>query len=148
MGSTISDDIRFSKSTITNLKVNPKLCLVFAGQGPQHIAMGRELCATYPVFLATIKQNDGILVKNYGKESFLERTGLFISNEQAKLSTNMPQWPVEDVVYAIVFMQLALVDLIKSVGIEYSYVVGHRFVCPLCWYENIKLILSFSQKHR
>lgn len=127
VGPTISSDNSFSETVVISPKVNPKLCLVFSGQGPQHIAMGRELCASYPVFLATIKQSDEILVRNFGKESFLERTGLFVPNTQAKLST-YSAWPVEDVVYSIVFIQLALVDLIKSLGIEFSYVVGHRYV--------------------
>jgi acyl transferase domain-containing protein len=127
VGPTISSMNRFSETVVTSLKVNPKLCLVFSGQGPQHIAMGRELCASYPVFLATIKQSDEILVKKFGKESFLERTGLFVPNTQAKLSA-YNAWPVEDVVYSIVFIQLALVDLIKNLGIEFSYVVGHRYV--------------------
>jgi acyl transferase domain-containing protein len=127
VGPTISSENRFSETVVTSLKVNPKLCLVFSGQGPQHIAMGRELCASYPVFLATIKQSDEILVKKFGKESFLERTGLFVPNTQAKLSA-YNAWPVEDVVYSIVFIQLALVDLIKNLGIEFSYVVGHRYV--------------------
>lgn len=127
VGPTISSENSFSETVVTSPKVNPKLCLVFSGQGPQHIAMGRELCASYPVFLATIKQSDEILVKTFGKESFLERTGLFVPNTQAKLSA-YSAWPVEDVVYSIVFIQLALVDLIKSLGIEFSYVVGHRYV--------------------
>jgi acyl transferase domain-containing protein len=127
VGPTISSDIIFSEPVITDPKMNPKLCLCFSGQGPQHIAMGRELCASYPVFLASIKQSDEILVVNYVEESFLERTGLFLPNKQAKLATNAA-WPVEDVIYSIVFMQLALVDLIRSLGIEYDYVVGHRCV--------------------
>ena len=142
VGPTISYDNSFSETVVINPKVNPKLCLVFSGQGPQHIAMGRELCASYPVFLATIKQSDEILVRKFGKESFLERTGLFVPNEEAKISA-YSSWPVEDVVYSIVFIQLALVDLIKSLGIEFSYVVGHRYV-----YSSLalscKLIFKFS----
>ena len=89
------------------------------------MAMGRDLCAAFPVFLSAVKDCDEILVGTYGHKSFLERTGLFIPNEQAKVPENQV-WPIEEVVYSIVFMQLALVDLIKSLGIEYTYAIGHR----------------------
>ncbi|KAF8800322.1 hypothetical protein BYT27DRAFT_6834852 [Phlegmacium glaucopus] len=120
----LSPDLKFSKPAVINMDANPILCLVFSGQGPQHIAMGRELCAAYPVFLSAVKDCDEILVGTYGKESFLERTGLFVPGEQAKLPEK-DVWPIEEVVYSIVFMQLALVDLIKSLGIEYTYTLGH-----------------------
>jgi hypothetical protein len=125
VGPSLSPDLNFSQPAIVNADANPNLCLVFSGQGPQHIAMGRELSAAFPVFLSAVKRCDEILVENYGKTSFLERTGLFVPGEQPKLPEN-EIWPIEEVVYSIVFMQLALVDLLKSLGIEYSYVIGHR----------------------
>ncbi|KAF8800384.1 hypothetical protein BYT27DRAFT_7148677 [Phlegmacium glaucopus] len=124
VGPALSPDLNFSQPAVVNADANPILCLVFSGQGPQHIAMGRELCAAYPVFLSSVKDCDEILVGTYGKESFLERTGLFVPGEQAKLPEK-DVWPIEDVVYSIVFMQLALVDLIKSLGIEYACTIGH-----------------------
>jgi hypothetical protein len=125
VGPALSPDLKFSQPAIVNPDANPNLCLVFSGQGPQHIAMGRELCATFPLFLSAVKDCDEILVRSYGKKSFLERTGLFVPGDQPKLPAN-DVWPIEEVVYSIVFMQLALVDLIKSLGIEYSYAIGHR----------------------
>ncbi|KAI6098831.1 putative nonribosomal peptide synthetase [Pisolithus croceorrhizus] len=70
---------------LTNTNKSPKLCLVFSGQGPQHIYMGRQLAEVYPVFLNSIKENDRILVEKYGPESMLERTGLFIPGADCKL---------------------------------------------------------------
>jgi len=125
VGPALSPDLNFSQPAVVNADANPILCLVFSGQGPQHIAMGRELCAAFPVFLSAVKDCDEILVGNYGQQSFLERTGLFVPGEQAKLPEK-DVWPIEEVVYSIVFMQLALVDLIKSLGIEYTYAIGHR----------------------
>ena len=125
VGSTLSSDLTFSQPVIVNSDANPILCLVFSGQGPQHVAMGRELSAAFPVFLSAVKHCDEILVGTYGHKSFLERTGLFIPKVQAKVPEN-EVWPIEEVVYSIVFMQLALVDLIKSLGIEYTYAIGHR----------------------
>ena len=47
VGSTLSSDLTFSQPIIVNSDANPILCLVFSGQGPQHVAMGRELCAAF-----------------------------------------------------------------------------------------------------
>ena len=49
----------------------------------------------------------------------------FIPSEQAKVPEK-EVWPIEEIVYSIVFVHLALVDLIKSLGIEYTYAIGHR----------------------
>jgi len=121
----LSSETKFSKPTLISGDVDPKLCLVFSGQGPQHIFMGKELAASYPVFLDAVKLNDQILVTKYGQPSMLERTKLFIPGSKSTLAPN-GVWPVQDVVYSLVFIQMALVDLIRSLGIRYEYVVGHR----------------------
>ncbi|KAH7927995.1 putative nonribosomal peptide synthetase [Leucogyrophana mollusca] len=115
---------QFSKPVIAYSNSSPKLCLVFSGQGPQHIYMGRQLAESYPIFLDAIMENDRILVKKYGEESMLERTGLFIPGVECKLASN-GVWPVREVVLSIVFVQVAMVDLIRSLGIGYDMVVGH-----------------------
>jgi hypothetical protein len=125
IGSTISAGLELSKPVVINPKVNPKLCLVFAGQGPQHVFMGKTLFSTFSAFSDSIIRSDNILVEKYGKESFLKQSGLFVPGEEA----NLPEdgvWAVQDTVYSIVFAQLALVDLLQSLGIKYDYVVGHR----------------------
>ncbi|KAH7890103.1 putative nonribosomal peptide synthetase [Phlebopus sp. FC_14] len=124
VASSLDASSKFSKPVLTNSNASPKLCLVFAGQGPQHIFMGRQLAESYPVFLASIKENDRILVEKYGQESMLERTGLFVPGVECKLAAN-GVWPVQEVVLSLVFVQVALVDLVKSLGIQYDFVVGH-----------------------
>jgi hypothetical protein len=47
-------------------------------------------------------------------------------------------WPVVDVVFSLVFVQIALVDLIRSLSIQYTTVMGHR--CGLC----ILLVEAFA----
>lgn len=126
VGPMLTPELPVSKPII-NLNDNPKLCLAFSGQGPQHISMGKGLSSTYSNFLDSVVRSDTFLVKKWGKPSFLERSGLFLPNKEAKLSPD-DIWPVEDIVYSIVFMQLALVDLLKSLEIKYDYVVGHRYV--------------------
>lgn len=120
--------LSFSKPTSTNATHDEKkLCLVFAGQGPQHVAMGRELAAIYPEFWKSILMSNDVLVQRFGKEGLLERTALFVPGKTASLPSN-GVWPVADVIYSIVFFQIAIVDLIKSLGISYDFVIGHRYV--------------------
>ncbi|KAG6333238.1 hypothetical protein ID866_5853, partial [Astraeus odoratus] len=121
---SLDGSTRFSKAVLTNSMASPKLCLVFSGQGPQHIFMGRQLAEVYPAFLDSIKENDRILVEKYGQQSMLERTGLFVPGVECKLASN-GVWPVQEVVLSLVFVQVALVDLVRSLGIKYDFVVGH-----------------------
>ena len=125
VASTLDASTKFSKPVLSNSNASPKLCLVFSGQGPQHIFMGRQLAAVYPVFLDSIKENDRILVEKYGQESMLERTGLFVPGVECKLAAN-GVWPVQEVVLSLVFVQIAMVDLVRSLGIKYDSVIGHR----------------------
>ncbi|KIJ63457.1 polyketide synthetase [Hydnomerulius pinastri MD-312] len=124
IASSLDASTKFSKPVLTNSNASPKLCLVFAGQGPQHVFMGRQLAESYPAFLASIRENDRILVKKYGEESMLERTGLFVPGVECKLAAG-GVWPVKEVVLSLVFVQVALVDLIRSLGVQYDFVVGH-----------------------
>lgn len=124
-GSTVTPHL-FSKPTLINAThEEKKLCLVFAGQGPQHVAMGRELAAIYPEFWQSILTSNDVLVKRFEKEGLLERTALFVPGKMTSLPSN-GIWPVDDVIYSIVFFQIAIVDLIKSLGISYDFVIGHR----------------------
>jgi len=122
VGSSLDPGLKWSKTTLITAK--PKLCLVFAGQGPQHIFMGRQLSEAFPTFLDSIKANDEILIRKYGQPSFLESSGLFIPGKETTLAPN-GVWAVPDIVFSIVFIQIALTDLLNSLGIKYDYVVGH-----------------------
>ena len=95
VGPALTPDLKWSKTTLVSAK--PKLCLVFAGQGPQHIFMGRQLSEMFPAFPNAIKANDEVLVNKYLQPSFVERSGLFIPGKQATLAAN-GVWPVADVV--------------------------------------------------
>ncbi|KAI9458237.1 putative nonribosomal peptide synthetase, partial [Boletus coccyginus] len=124
IGSSLDASLKFSDPVLRHYNANPKLCLVFGGQGPQHIFMGRQLAESYPAFLSAIQENDRILVEKYQQGSMLERTGLFVPGVECKLPAN-GVWPVQEVVLSLVFIQIALVDLVRSLGIKYDLVVGH-----------------------
>ncbi|KAJ7440955.1 hypothetical protein FB451DRAFT_1442691, partial [Mycena latifolia] len=107
---------------------SPPMAFVFSGQGAQNLEMGRGLFAEFPVFRATILELDEIYRKQVG-ESLLETTGLFLPG--GSLRSNPPMhlsstgWPVTITVSAIAMLQMALFDLLASVGITPSSLTGH-----------------------
>ncbi|KAF7333968.1 Polyketide synthase [Mycena sanguinolenta] len=103
----------------------PPLAFVFSGQGPQNLDMGRGLFATFPVFRSTILELDGVYRRVMG-ESLLETTGLFIPLASTPSLPLAPTgWPVTITVAAIAMVQIALFDLLLSVGISPTFLVGH-----------------------
>ncbi|KAJ3020326.1 hypothetical protein HKX48_000987 [Thoreauomyces humboldtii] len=101
-----------------------KVCLVFSGQGPQHVVMGRELSAAFPSFRKSIEEMDSLYQRHHSGRSFLEETGLFLPGSTCRLAAN-GMWPVQAVVVSLVMFQIALTDLIRSMGLEFHLVVGH-----------------------
>ncbi|KAJ7659066.1 hypothetical protein DFH06DRAFT_990014, partial [Mycena polygramma] len=104
------------------------LVFVFSGQGPQHLEMGRQLFAEYPVFRNTVIDLDEAYTRIKGV-SLMESTGLFaLAGSQLGVPTvTLPDfgWPVTITVSAIAMIQIALVDLLRSVGIVPDMMLGH-----------------------
>ncbi|KAF8209510.1 hypothetical protein K438DRAFT_1960508 [Mycena galopus ATCC 62051] len=100
------------------------LAFVFSGQGPQHLEMGRQLFAQYPVFRNTIIELDEVYCRIKGV-SFIESTGLF--GQSTAPTINLPDsgWPVVITLSAIAMIQMAMFDLLKSVGILPDMMLGH-----------------------
>lgn len=101
----------------------PKLCVMFVGMGSQHPAMGRQLAESYPPFLASIKENDRILMEVYGQPSLLDRTGLFIPGAECSLNTS-GAWSLNDVILSFAYLQISLWDLIRTLGFKADFAVG------------------------
>ncbi|KAG1827986.1 acyl transferase/acyl hydrolase/lysophospholipase [Suillus variegatus] len=101
----------------------PKLCVAFVGMGSQHPAMGRQLAARYPPFLASIKENDRILMEVYGQPSLLDRTGLFIPGAECSLNAS-GTWSLNDIILSFAYVQIALWDLIRNLGFKANFVIG------------------------
>ncbi|KAJ3839953.1 putative polyketide synthase [Lentinula raphanica] len=99
----------------------PALVWVCSGQGPQHIAMGRQLFNQFPVFRDSILELDSVYLAATG-ESMIARTGLFSNKAAPKLPA---VWPIEITLPAIAMVQLGLIDLYRSLGIVPDAVVGH-----------------------
>lgn len=101
----------------------PKLCVAFVGMGSQHPAMGRQLAERYPPFLASIKENDRILMEVYGQPSLLDRTGLFIPGAECSLNAS-GTWSLNDVILSFVYVQISLWDLIQHLGFKANFAIG------------------------
>ncbi|KAJ7493888.1 hypothetical protein FB451DRAFT_1491404 [Mycena latifolia] len=104
------------------------LAFVFSGQGPQHLDMGRQLFAEYPVFRNTVIELDDVFRRIRGV-SLIKSTGLFAlagSHSSAPTITlSDGGWPVVITACAIAMVQMAMFDLLKSLGIVPYLVLGH-----------------------
>ncbi|KAJ8603365.1 hypothetical protein CTAYLR_004256 [Chrysophaeum taylorii] len=95
--------------------------VVFAGQGQQHVDMGRRLYATRADFRETIDECDEYYVDATGT-SFLETSGLFRGTQATKkIDMNAPAYSVP----SICFFQCAMFKLLTGLGLEVRCVVGH-----------------------
>nr|ART89046.1 polyene polyketide synthase 1 [Agaricomycetes sp.] len=115
----------FPDPTMVGKRSNP-LIFCFSGQGPQHWQQGRDLMVAFSVFRETIYACDKVHHEYTGR-SFLEKTGLFVKDapKTSPLKDLKLTWPADVISVAITFFQVALFDLLISLGIRPDAVVGH-----------------------
>jgi acyl transferase domain-containing protein/NADPH:quinone reductase-like Zn-dependent oxidoreductase/acyl carrier protein/SAM-dependent methyltransferase len=94
----------------------PRIGFVMSGQGPQWWAMGRELMRNEPVFREVMEACEAAM-RPYASFSLLEE----LNREEADSRIQL----TEIAQPAIFAMQLGLVALWKSLGVEPAAVVGH-----------------------
>ena len=99
----------------------PPVIFVFAGQGPQHISMGKRLFHAYRTFRQTVLEMDAIYRSLLGV-SLVESTGLFCGP-----TSKIPEgiWSVEITLPAMTIVQIALYDLLISIGVKPRALIGH-----------------------
>ena len=99
----------------------PPVVFVFAGQGPQHIFMGKRLFHAYHVFRQTVLEMDAIYQSLLGV-SLVESTGLFRES-----ASKIPEgiWSAEIILPAMAIIQIALYDLLISLGVKPHALIGH-----------------------
>ena len=143
--SNIDSELTLSAERKTALGVrssnssSPRILGVFTGQGAQWPTMGRELVRASPKVRETIAMLDSSL---------------------AELpSSDRPSWSIEDELVAdtpsshlaeaalaqplCTAVQIILVDLLRSAGIQFQAVVGHSSGMPLAPSSMIILSLNF-----
>ena len=102
-------------------KSQPPIAFAFTGQGPQHLRMGQSLFATSEVFRSVILELDQVY-ENVTGHSLIKTTGLFDNS----LPSSLPAvWSVEHTLPALCMVQIALFDLLASVGVRPNILVGH-----------------------
>ena len=99
----------------------PPMVFVFAGQGPQHISMGKRLFHAYHTFKQTVLEMDAIYQSLVGV-SLVESTGLF-HESGSKIAQDT--WSVEITLPAMTIVQIALYDLLISIGVKPHALIGH-----------------------
>ena len=99
----------------------PPVIFVFAGQGPQHIFMGKRLFHAYHTFRQTVLEMDAIYQSLVGV-SLVESTGLFCES-----ASKIPEgiWPAEITLPAMTIVQIALYDLLINIGVKPHALIGH-----------------------
>ncbi|KAF9242059.1 polyketide synthase [Melanogaster broomeanus] len=123
----IADSIQnatFPEPVLVSKRPSP-LVFCFSGQGPQHWQQGRDLYYTFKVFRDTIDECDRVHVE-YTGESFMETTGLFKPDapKDSPLAKSL-LWPSDITSIALTFFQIALFDLLISLGLKPTGIVGH-----------------------
>jgi acyl transferase domain-containing protein len=97
-------------------KVKPKIAFIFTGQGSQYADMGRELYENEPRFAETIHRLASIMDPELGapllEVLFGEKSAEYLENTRY----------VQPALFAI---EYALADLLRHLGIEPSYAIGH-----------------------
>jgi acyl transferase domain-containing protein len=110
-----------TESPVLTSRTKPPIVFVFTGQGPQHINMGRDLFKTFEVFRESILEMDKIY-KNFTGVSLIKSSGLFDGDNTTLLP---PVWSVEITSPAMAIIEIALFDLLVSVGVKPDVLVGH-----------------------
>ena len=95
---------------------------VFPGQGQQWGGMGRRLYETEPIFHATVNKCDEIF-KQMSCTSLIHDVGLFKSPDGSAISHLIDETEISQP--AILFFQIALVELWNHWGVHPDVVVGH-----------------------
>ncbi|TFK38854.1 polyketide synthase [Crucibulum laeve] len=103
-------------------RMRSPVVFVFSGQGPQHFDMGRQLFKQYPIFRESIERMDGFHNSITGY-SLIQRTGLFDDIRQFKPLEDI--WPISVTLPALAMVQMAIFDLLISIGVKPDIVIGH-----------------------
>jgi acyl transferase domain-containing protein len=96
--------------------IKPRIAFIFTGQGAQYAGMGRELYENEPRFAETINQIASIMDSDLGAPLldvlYGEKSAEYLENTRY----------VQPALFAV---EYGLADLLRHLGIEPSYLIGH-----------------------
>lgn len=95
---------------------NPQVIFVFTGQGSQYLGMGRQLLA-YPVYRGSLENCEEYLKQLGCQWSLLD----IVNCRQDGIPIDSPEYSQP----LITCLQIALVDLLQSLGVIPKLVIGH-----------------------
>lgn len=98
---------------------NQKLIFIFTGQGAQWIAMGRAAIAQFPAFRATIRRLEAVLRGVPHAPTFSIEKELCAPPETSRIADP------EVAQSTLAALQIAIVDLLASWGVEPAGTIGH-----------------------
>ncbi|GAQ46314.1 lovastatin nonaketide synthase [Aspergillus niger] len=116
---SIKDSLRKVPAWTKANKQSPRLGFVFTGQGAQWYAMGRQLMQESPIFLQTLQRTDQVLKALPDGPQWSVVEELSRTKEDSQLSQTHLSQPI------CTALQLAILELLKSWGVEPTAVVGH-----------------------
>ncbi|PGH16655.1 hypothetical protein AJ80_05157 [Polytolypa hystricis UAMH7299] len=96
---------------------NNRIVFLFTGQGAQWFAMGRELMATSSIYRESMNKSDQILAGLGAPWSVVEE----LSKDKQHSRINASEFAQP----ATTAVQIALVDLLRSIGVKPDIVLGH-----------------------
>lgn len=117
----LTAQLALARASVTKTRSHCKVGFVFTGQGAQWYGMGREL-AVFPVFRESIMTADSFLCKELGS-TWSAANILLSSDDHSHSTVSLAEPRIAQPLCTI--LQIALVEVLRSLGISPSAVVGH-----------------------
>lgn len=116
--SATGQDTQIVASVPTKARTDPRIAFVFTGQGAQYLGMGRQL-TSFPIFLDSIRKSGKALEQIGCQWSPLDI--LCGDTNGHDIEINAPEFsqPLTTI------LQMGLVDLLESLGVQPFIVLGH-----------------------
>ena len=108
---------RQAHSNIRRKQTSHQVAFLFSGQGGQWAGMGQELMSTEPVFRTSILESEKVLSQLGSPWRLTEE--MFRSASNTRINESSISQPTTTA------LQIGLVDLLHSLGIKASFVIGH-----------------------